>query len=200
MIYRTLHIAARNRVRGFAHSVLFTACSAMLCASCQSSAPASQADVHAYFDLARLVQKDISDNSEKACGEMKTVYVNTTGETKQLDSINWQKELQPILDCDINKAAWFGKFQVDTFHNEPGAMTIQYHSMSDKIPVRSMSVLIRNNTVQRVLILKRTRSFIFTSEQQIAYIPEKGFSVRGEQRAVMMKNFELNVDASYNCK
>lgn len=180
--------------------VIFYTILLLSCVSCTQQTSNKSNSSTSYFDLASLIKKDIADNTKNRCGEIKTVYVNTTGETKQLDSINWQKELQPLLECDINKPAWRDKFQVDTFKNNFPDMTIQYHSLSDKINVRTLTVQLKDKEIQRITISKKTRSFIFSSEQMIAYIPGKGFSVRGVQRAFMMKNFDLNVDVKYNCK
>jgi hypothetical protein len=168
--------------------------------SCRQSTSADVPEGRGYFDLAGLVKKDISYNKTNGCGELKTVLVNGIRETKKMDSINWEKEMQPLLECDINKPAWRGKFQVDTFRTELPDITIQYHSLSDKINVRTITIQERNGEVRRINITKEIRSLIFSSDQLIEYFPGKGFAVRGEQSAIMMKDFALNVDVKYSCK
>jgi hypothetical protein len=154
-----------------------------------------------YFDLASLVQKDIDYNTANACSEEKSVYMNGNKETKLMDSIDWKSELQPLMDCDINKPAWKGKYFVDTATTSvTNITTIHHKALSDKVTIKSLVVELKGNEIQRIFITKRINSFIFSSLQIIEYFPAKGFSVRGEQKAALMKTFDLNVDVVYKCK
>jgi hypothetical protein len=154
-----------------------------------------------YFDLKTLVKTDIDHNNSMQCGEQKSVLVNTIRETKLLDSIRWEKELQPILECDINKPAWKGKFAIDTVKgDDAGKFMVQYKPLSEKINVKLLRIHFSDGKPESIFIVKQIRSFIFSSNQSIEYFPGKGFSVRGEQKAAMMESFALNVDVKYSCK
>ncbi|MDB5227648.1 MAG: hypothetical protein JWN78_1841 [Bacteroidota bacterium] len=172
---------------------------AVLVSSCNEQQPGKNAGEKLYFDLAAVVQKDIDSNSAHHCGEEKSVLVDHVTEVKTISDVDWKKELLPLSECDINKPAWKTKFSVDTIKNTEGTK-IQYHALSDKINVRSMMVSIKNNEVEKIIITKKINSIIFSSDQRVEYFPGKGFSVRGEQKAAMMKNFEINVDVKYRCK
>lgn len=154
-----------------------------------------------YFDLAGLIQNDIHNNTKNNCIEEKTVYMNSVKETRKNDSINWQDELKPLLECDINKKAWKGKFFADTIPNElMNDTTLQYRALSDKVSVRSLSIIYAGNQIKKIIIVKKIDSFLFSTSQIINYIPGIGFVIRGEQKAFMMSTYDLNVDVKYLCK
>lgn len=167
--------------------------------SCSEQQPEKNIREKLYFDLAAVVQKDIDLNLSRHCGEEKSVLVNDVKETKVISDVDWNKELLPLSECDINKPAWKTRFSVDTVNNMEGT-SIQYHTLSNKINIRSMVVKMKNNEVEKIIITKKISSLIFSSDQRIEYFPGKGFTVRGEQKAAMMKNFEINVDVKYSCK
>ncbi len=154
-----------------------------------------------YFDLKAVVEDDIAYNTKNACAELKQVMVNSIQERKFIANVDWYKELQAILESDINKPAWKGKFLVDTIMGDlSGQYTIQYSAISDKINIKLLKVSFVNGHLEKIYILKQIQSFIFASNQTIEYFPKKGFKVSGEQRAVMMKKFDLNVEVNYSCK
>ena len=154
-----------------------------------------------YFNLSKIIQRDINNNKNNNCSEEKTVYIQGTKETKKIDTLDWQKELQPLLECDINRTAWKGKFYIDTIPNDlTKDTTLQYRALSEKVSVRSLSVIYANNEIKKIIISKKINSILFSTAQTIDYIPGLGFIIRGEQKALFMNAFELNVDIKYLCK
>jgi len=183
--------------------LIFTYCIAI--AICFQSCGENKSSVisadKTYFDLSKLIQNDIDHNTANECSEEKTVYIKGTKETKKNDTINWQKELQPLLECDINRTAWKGKFFIDTVaSNLTKDTTLQYRALDEKVSVRSLSVVYANSQIKRIIIVKKIESFLFSTVQTIDYIPNMGFVIRGEQKALMMNAFDLNVDVKYLCK
>lgn len=154
-----------------------------------------------YFDLSKVIQKDIDYNTKNNCSEEKTVYIEYHKETKKIDTANWQEELKPLLECDINKPAWKGQFFVDTIPNDVMKdTTLQFRALDDKVSIRLMSVIYDKDKIKKIIIIKKISSFLFSTIQSIDYYPTLGFAIRGEQKALMMKAFDLNVDVKYVCK
>jgi uncharacterized protein YggU (UPF0235/DUF167 family) len=89
-----------------------------------------------YFDLVKIVQADIDNNSTNKCGEEKTVFINGKPESKKIDAVDWQKEMQLLLDCDINKPSWKGKYNVQILND---SLKYLYIAVSTKIPVRQLA-------------------------------------------------------------
>ena len=179
--------------------LLFVIASFLL-SSC-NQAQDSLSDQISYFDLKSVVREDILQNKNNSCAALKTVVVDTVREEKIIAQVDWEKELQPILESDINKPAWKGKFLVDTLRGViPGQYSVIYKSVSDKINIRLLRVTFNSGNLEKIYIVKQIQSFIFASNQTIEYFPRAGFVVSGEQRAAMMKRFNLNVEVKYRCK
>lgn len=157
-----------------------------------------------YFDLSALVREDINYNKAHECAEEKTVYLNGRHETRKLDTVNWDEELDILLNCDINLPAWSGKFKVDstaTTIANPGCMQYFYRSTDKKIPINSLTV--NKDSLHRiinVIIQKQVKSILFSHRQSIEYIPRVGYSLRSEQKTNLFNSLSINVDIKYNCK
>ena len=155
-----------------------------------------------YFDLADLVQTDIRNNTKNSCGEEKIINVNNQLEKKTINTLDWQKEMQLLLDCDINKPSWKGKFKVDTLWKQDSSLlSITYHSLSNKIQVKRMYIQFANdNTIANITIDKKISSILFSNRQQIIYQPSKSFTVSSHQKAFFMNDFNSEVEIKYLCK
>jgi hypothetical protein len=169
--------------------------------SCRENEPPISSENKIYFDLTKIIKDDIRHNTINNCAEEKTVYIQYHKETKKIDTIDWQKELQPLLECDINRPAWKGKFYIDTIPNDlMHDTTLQYRALSNKVSIRSLSIIYANQQIKKIIIEKKIKSVLFSTSQLINYIPKFGFIIRGEQKALFMTNFDLNVDVKYLCK
>lgn len=155
-----------------------------------------------YFDLADLVQTDIRNNTKNSCSEEKIINVNNQLEKKTINTLDWQKEMQLLLDCDINKPSWKGKFKVDTLWKQDSSLlSITYHTLSNKIQVKRIYIQFANdNTIANITIDKKISSILFSNRQQIIYQPSKSFTVSSYQKAFFMNDFNSEVEIKYLCK
>lgn len=196
----SIYILFRLFIKRAGNGYLLFLLSIILLVSCTNTKEDAAVTAGNYFDITALVRKDMKNNMSNNCREEKSVYLNANKETKLLDSIDWKKELEPLMDCDINKPAWKGRFFADTVKTSVSGITsIQYRALSEKVNVKSMIIEMKQNEIQRIYITKKINSFIFSSAQIIEYFPGKGFSIRGEQKAILMRSFDLNVDVKYIC-
>ncbi len=157
-----------------------------------------------YVNLDSIIQSDIDLNTRENCKLEKLAFVNSLKEKKIIDSVDWKQELDILTDCDINKPSWKGKFKVDivpTTFAHPGCTQYFYRSIDTKIPVKSITVNKDSlNRILNILIQKKIESFLFSSNQQIEYIPRFGYSVRSDQKTSLFSTFNVNVDVKYICK
>lgn len=151
------------------------------------------------FDLAGLVRDDIRQLNAKGCGIQKSLTIDGKAETQRRDTVNFREELQALIDADINKPAWSDKFIADTME-QSGIQVLRYTGTSDKIPVRSLQVERRGDTVLHVVIQKEIRSFAFGYQAQIDYYPGKGYRIHSAQKALLIPKFVMQVKADFTCK
>lgn len=152
-----------------------------------------------YFDLAGWVQKDIIANTQNAASEEKTVWINGKREFKQIDTVDWKKELQLLMECDINKPNWKGKYEIQQSND---FQVCTYSATSSKIPVRNMKVHFeqKSGKVQSIEIEKKIGTFLFSNQQYIYYTPGKSFKITARQSAVFMKDFNSEVEVKFITK
>ncbi|HNE49977.1 MAG TPA: hypothetical protein PKM51_01270 [Chitinophagales bacterium] len=149
-----------------------------------------------YFDLKGLVQQDIDTNTQRQYSELKSIRIDGKQETKQLDTVDWNKELKTIFESDINKPNWEGKYQVQT---TPDKKEYLYTTQSPKLPIRSMKVQYASasDAVVLVEIEKKIGSFLFSNQQFIQYIPHQSFKITAKQSAVFMQDFNSEIDVKF---
>ncbi len=159
----------------------------------QTEQPSSE---KTYFDLSKIVQSDIDVNTHIACGEIKTVSINGKTESKNLYSIDWKKEMQILLDCDLNKPSWKGKFNTQILDDHQKYV---YTSTSTKIPVRQMTVNYeqKSGKLISVIIEKKISTMLFSNEQIITYYPDKSFKINAKQSALFMSDFNSDVEIKF---
>lgn len=71
-----------------------------------------QQKVKPYFDVESFVKKQIDLLSKKNAVISKEVVLNGQTETKTIENINWEKELQLFLEVDINKPVLVGSYEI----------------------------------------------------------------------------------------
>ena len=144
-------------------------------------------------------QNDIDINAQTKAGEEKTVLINGATETKKIDTVHWEKELETIINCDINKPSWKGKYLIQTTKNP---RKISYLATSSKIPVRNMVVFYKAQTdsIYYIEIEKKMGTFIFSNEQHIFYYPKKSFKIIAKQQAIFMNDFNSEITVNYLLK
>ena len=128
-----------------------------------------------------------------ACNQHKTEQTSNEKLYVNLDSI-----IQSDIDLNTRE------FKVDivpTTFAHPGCTQYFYRSIDTKIPIKSITV--NKDSLDRILnilIQKKIESFLFSSNQQIEYIPRFGYSVRSDQKTSLFSTFNVNVDVKYICK
>ncbi len=166
--------------------------------SCQRQSKKSALEnVHkSYFDLTQIVQQDVNNNIKNEQSEEKTFFINGKRESKKIIKVDWQKEMEILMECDINKPNWNEKFNVQSFVDEK---KIIYTSISSKIPIKKMIVYYAKDTTQitSIEIEKETKSILFYNQQHIVYIPTQSFKIKSTQRALFMKDFNTEVEVKY---
>lgn len=148
----------------------------------------------ALFDLNALIQQDIDSLQQNNCGCIKTIVAVDNKEQITQDTINWNKEMQLLLSCDINKPKWIEYFKVDSLDSK-----VIYTTENNKIPIKRMTVHYSNNEVVEVEIKKQQQSILLKNITYINYYPKKGFEIKQEQYLPLNKPFIFMVEENYKC-
>jgi len=118
-------------------------------------------------------------------------------ENIDFETINWEKELRPFEDCDLNKPAWKKSYQVDTFYLSSQTHLL-YKALEPKLSIRKLEVIFRSDTVYMINILLEKNNAYYQSHQQLHYEPWKGYNIIGSQKVIFTDSTTFNIKAVFN--
>lgn len=167
--------------------------------SCNKKTSTTDTNAIVYFDLNKYLNIDIANNQKNNIKEKKEIEINNKKDEQINTNVDWQKEMKLLAECDINKPNWIGKFQVDSaWQNDTTLLSIQCLALDKKIPVKKMTVFFDSNKQpNKIVILKKIKSLLFDTEQQIEYFPAKSFTINAQQKAFFMNDFNSKVSITF---
>ncbi len=163
--------------------------------ACHSNEQADTEQVKYFFDLKGYFDEQINLNNEKYNTPTKTVSVDGRAEQKQLEKINWEKELSVFTSADINKSSWQDKYRIDTMATI-NAVNIAYTALDDKLKTRLINVKLNDDIVEFISIDQLSDNMIYNSQKTLTYSPNVGYTLENRQKARFLKEhlYEINVD------
>jgi hypothetical protein len=149
--------------------------------SCSAPDTPSNSNQKPYFDLKSYFTQELL--RLKPLKEIiKKTTVNEHTEEITLDSMDFNSELQLFMDSDINRASWFGKYQIDTTLTASGEIArLNYAANDPGLRTQSISIDYYTNEVRRVEIVNTSNSALSKSKQHLVYLPKEGFSIESTQ-------------------
>jgi hypothetical protein len=115
-------------------------------------------------------------------------------ESKELSVSNWEHELKPFFESDIDKPAWHLAYDCDTVKTD-SLMQVVYVANDEKAPVRRMQIDYLKEKIQRIDIQFEKNNPWFSSKRTLIYQRNIGYQINGEQNMVLSDPslFEINV-------
>jgi hypothetical protein len=149
-----------------------------------------------FFDLKAFAEKEAITNKTRELKLQKSISINEDKELIRPDSIDWEDELRPLSNNDINKSSWVDKFSSDT-SDIPGGKRYTYVSEDKEIPVKKLVVEVNEQEeVTKIQVKNRQRNPLYKSSQDITYLPDKGYTVKGSQKAFLLKEHTYLIQAT----
>lgn len=162
----------------------------------QSSPSLNNVDL---FDITPIVKNDITYNQRNAVKAKKIIKINGKQDIILLDTINWKKELNLLLECNINKEKWKGKYNLQLIHDIDTLDIISYTSNTPRLPITTFTVFKNknNNKIEKIEIEKNINSGLFSNKQDIIYYPQKSFKIKAIQKAFFMQDFNSTIEVIF---
>lgn len=176
-------------------SLLTAACIPVLLMTCSREPGAIGRS--SYFDLKQYVDSEIERLSQMQTTVVKTVFVNGKEERQTLRQCDFRSELAPLLDADINRPAWQGKYRADSTQLAEGQWTLTYTATDDKPPIRTLSVHFQNDAITAVLVERTARTLVAGSIQKLSYRPSYGFETETTQKVILMPAREVRIEIAF---
>ncbi len=118
-------------------------------------------------------------------------------EQKIISEIDWNKELEIFKECDINKPAWKSLYHIE--NEQLGNETIvRFTALEDDLLIKNICIKknIKNNVIE-IQINKSTKNNLYSSEEELIYNIETGYSIKRNQKVFLLGNSKLYIKASF---
>ena len=165
-----------------------------------SNTPTTEADKVAelpFFEMQAFFEEEINRLNELQPLVKKTVVINQESETKQIDAIDYEKELKVFSNSDINKMAWFDKYSIDSLYDNNQLQSISYQALDEMLKTQKINIAFQSNEVSQIEIENKTKSFIAASDQKLIYTPSSGYSIQTKQEMAVGKDKEIKIEVKF---
>jgi hypothetical protein len=149
-----------------------------------------------YFDLKSFFKKEAESLKLTGMHIRKKIITGNDLEQKEFTNINWEKELRPFSESDINKPAWKLSYLVDTFYLQ-SQVNVVYKSKEAKLPIKKLEVILKNDKVAMIKIDSEKQNSYYHSIQSLFYEVGKGYSIQGGQKVILADSSKYRVDAVF---
>ncbi len=165
----------------------------LLFISCNNSADKKQKTNLTYFDIKGYFEKEVIRLTLKNPLITKTVSVNGATESKHIKIADWKKELTLFSDADINRASWKGLFEFKKSNDQE-----LYSSNNEKVPVKELLVIYKNNKVLGIKILIKNTNSLYTSIDTLSYYADSLYQVKKIQNIKLLSEKSYTITGSFN--
>ncbi len=189
VIFKNLHKTLKQFLFFFLIGVL---------AACQSNGPAPEkAPELPFFDLQSFFEAEIQRLNEKQPRLQKTVMVNDKEESQTLSRLAYDQELSVFLNSDINRPAWYDKYQIDSVRKDNQLARLEYTAQDPDLRVRKIQVHFAGDEVSAVIIDKKTDNIVARSGQHLEYRPDEGYQIQSRQQTTISKEQDLEINVRF---
>jgi hypothetical protein len=134
------------------------------------------------FNSASFIQSEIAVLNSNRSHLLKTVEYNSSKEIFQLDTVNWNKEIELITASNISEK--YLSYQIDSLIQNDSSI-VTYTSKETKAEVRKFVVVKYRNAIKRIAIERMKENTFYYSKQEIEYIPQTFFSIYAKEKMIL---------------
>lgn len=148
-----------------------------------------------YFDIKALFASQIVVLGKEKSIFKKEISINGEKEIKELSAINWEKELDPFLQSDINKPAFLQSYEIVETDS-----TLRYLlKAGEKQPISSIWMMKKRNSkdITYIEIAASSENLLYSWNKTLIAIFKNGFlqkySVIGDQKILVFdqENYQI---------
>ncbi|SDL67799.1 hypothetical protein SAMN05421823_107227 [Catalinimonas alkaloidigena] len=157
-----------------------------------------------FFDVKGFVDTQVALLQQKQPALTKRVFIDGERQEKQLQKVDWSRELAQFRDADLNKPAWRDSYTIDTVATDAGR-TVVYTALDQDLPVDKLQVTMEPNTGE-VLGLRadlRSHNLLYDSRRQLMLecqpqaqeaVQVTHYRLKGYQKLVLRDSVRFDVE------
>jgi len=167
---------------------------ALLLAGCSgSSAAANNQEPQPFFPLEAFIDGEIERLSAAQPEVSKTITVNGQSEEQTTQDINFQYDLAPFRNADINRPAWIEKYRTEATGQDTA-----YVALDSNLLIQRLAVLRREDgTVRQIEISRRTGNVLSDGQQEMRYSPTAGYTIVSQQKSGVVGDADVKIEVAF---
>ena len=155
----------------------------------------TQNSTKAYFDLAGLVNQQITELNKNQPRTHKNLVIEEKKEVLNTNKIDWQKELELFLQADLNKQT----YQLSYNKEETTQMEVYTLKEGENLPVKSLKIIFdEDKSAKHIEAIIHTENYLYQSEKHLLTTLNKNYlthyQIEGWQELFIGKKKSFKVD------
>lgn len=150
-----------------------------------------------FFDLRGFISGETERLSKAKTKVEKTIHLNGKTETKQIEDINFSNDLRLFREADINKPAWFDKYETQEKVLSAGHVLTSYLATDSSLIVRRLVVEKDQGATTKVEIERHTGTVLSDGRHLLIYEPARGYDVVTNQKNKFGENVEAKISVRW---
>ncbi len=135
-----------------------------------------------FFDLRGFISAETERLSTAKTKVEKTIHLNGKTETKEIEGMNFANDLRLFREADINKPAWFDKYETQEKALSAGHVLTSYLATDSSLIVRRLMVEKDQGATTKIEIERHTGTVLSDGRHLLTYEPARGYDVVTNQK------------------
>jgi len=149
-----------------------------------------------FFDVSGFFQAEVERLNQLQPSAEKSFVVNQLKEITEPISLNYQLELSPFIDSDINKKAWEDKYSI-----ESSSETLSYKAIDEQLEIKEITIqLDPTNHPTHIQIIKISESPLSYNKTILIYHLDREIEIISTQKNILSKEKEIRTKVSFTKK
>lgn len=148
------------------------------------------------INYVRLLDQEIKNLVNIHAGLDKSIYYQGKKEKKIIDTPDWNKELRPFLECNIQTPA-FDKLYSESRRVSGDSLILVYTAKTDKSEVRKLEIYMLRQKLDSIRAELFRQNSYFTLNETLQYAPNQGYLICGSQKMMFAVETVYRIEARF---
>lgn len=169
----------------------------LLLLACAKDEPEAPAGPKPFFDLLEYISAETDRLSAAKTKVEKTISLNGRTETKEMEDLNFVNDLRLFREADINKPAWFDKYETKEEILSVGHTLTSYLAKDSSLIVRRLTVEQDQEATTKIEIERHTGTVLSDGRHLLTYEPATGYDVVTSQENQFGEDVEAKISVRW---
>jgi hypothetical protein len=145
-----------------------------------------------HFDIPGFFKSEALLLMERGAQLEKSVLKDQKRESKNFSKPDWGKEFSAFAGIDLNRRGLIDEYVVDSSFTEKGQLKINYRAKTGGLDVQMVKVLLENNSVISLEILRKNINQVFSNLQTMNYYKD-GYVIEGSMEILNIYQTDYHI-------